>query len=81
MSEKIQHTAASMREKMSSRYGDEIFHKHNKNHTSYRLHCRTHPCNSNTDYEQLVRLNTSTGLVRQFKLQKFRKRLDKGKFH
>ena len=40
MSEKQQHTTASMREKMLSRYGDSLHHKHNKFHHSYRLHCR-----------------------------------------
>lgn len=80
MSEKQQRTAASMREKMLSRYGDELHHKHNKNHTPYRSHCRTHPVqlfNGLIDEDE----NVSTGSLRAFKLRKIRKRLDKGRFH
>ena len=81
MSEKQQHTAASMREKMLERYGEGLHHKHNKNHISYRKHCRSHPVhplnNMHTEEDQ----NTSTGLLREFNLRKTRKRLDKGRFH
>ncbi|MFO3158645.1 hypothetical protein SCR03_08725 [Legionella pneumophila serogroup 1] len=81
MSEKIQHTAARLQEKMSNRYSDGLSHKHNKNHLSYRQHCRSHPCNptNNKDEENIV--NGSTGLLREFNLRKIRKRLDKGRFH
>ncbi|MBA2652929.1 MAG: hypothetical protein H0U73_11765 [Tatlockia sp.] len=79
MSEKQQRTAVSMREKMLNRYGDELHHKHNKNHIPYRSHCRTHPVLVNgTDDEDE---NVSTGSLRAFKLRKIRKRLDKGRFH
>ena len=43
MSEKQQHTAAHMRELMEHRYGDGLYHKHNKMHITYRQHCRSHP--------------------------------------
>ncbi len=81
MSEKTQHTAASLREKMLHRYGDGLDHKHNKNHLSYRQHCKSHPCNQNSDNDEETTLNGSTGLLREFKLRKMRKRLDKGRIH
>ena len=81
MSEKTQHTAASLREKMLNRYGDELHHKHNKNHLPYRQHCRSHPCNLNQEKDDESLLNGSTGLLREFKLRKMRKRLDKGRIH
>lgn len=79
MAEKQQRTAASMREKMLSRYGAEFHHKHDKNHIPYRQHCRSHPnqLSNNLDEE----LNASTGLLRALKLKKVRKRLDKGRIH
>jgi hypothetical protein len=81
MSEKTQHTAASLREKMLTRYGDELYHKHNKNHLLYRQHCRSHPSNQNQEKDEETLLNGSTGLLREFKLRKMRKRLDKGRIH
>jgi hypothetical protein len=81
MSEKMQHTAASLREKMLNRYGDISDHKHNKSHHTYRFHCRSHPCPNNINREDELGLNESTGLVREFKLRKMRKRLDKGRIH
>ncbi len=81
MSERMQHTAASLQEKMASRYDDGLHHKHNKNHLLYRKHYKTHPNSPpyfNTDG---LYLNESTGLIREFKLRKTRKRLDKGRFH
>jgi hypothetical protein len=81
MSEKQQRTAASMREKMLNRYGDELHHKHDKNHISYRKHCRSHPAhllNGTVDEEDR---HVSTGSLRAIKLRKIRKRLDKGRFH
>lgn len=81
MSEKIQHTAASLREKMVNRYGDGLEHKHNKNRHTYRHHYRSHPANNNdTKVEESV-FEGSTGLLREFKLRKMRKRLDKGRIH
>lgn len=77
MSDKIQHTAIALREKMLHRYGDETHHKHNKNHLHYRQHSKSHPCHT----EQPIENNGSTGLVRQFNLRKIRKRLDKGRIH
>lgn len=80
MSEKLQHTAASLREKMISRYSDGLHHKHNKNHLTYRQHFKSHPCNLEKNNEELPQ-NGSTGLIREFKLRKMRKRLDKGRIH
>ena len=81
MSEKTQHTAASLREKMLSRYGDGLHHKHNKLHLPYRKHCRTHPVIPQNGHDKELDVNCSTGLIREFKLRKMRKRLDKGRFH
>lgn len=81
MSEKQQHTVASMREKMLSRYGDGLHHKHNKLHQPYRLHCRSHPNQLTDNSEQIKDINCSTGLLREIKLRKLRKRLDKGRIH
>lgn len=81
MSEKQQHTTANMREKMLHRYGDGLHHKHNKLHHSYRLHCRSHPAQITNGYEKEKDINCPTGNLRQFKLRKVRKRLDKGLIH
>ncbi|CDZ76179.1 hypothetical protein BN59_00445 [Legionella massiliensis] len=81
MSEKQQRTAASMREKMINRYGDGLHHKHDKNHISYRKHCRSHPAQWLNGKEDEEDTNASTGTLRAVKLRKIRKRLDKGRFH
>ncbi|HHF7375386.1 hypothetical protein [Legionella bozemanae] len=83
MPDKIQHTAASLQQKMLARYSDGLHHKHNKHHLEYRQHCRSHPCNQSNGLsnEEEDGLNGSTGLLRQFKLRKMRKRPDKGGFH
>lgn len=81
MSEKQQHTAASMREKMLNRYGDGFHHKHNKNHSLYRLHCRSHPIQRSNGIDEVKDINCSTGLKRIIKLRKFRKQLDKRRIH
>ena len=83
MSEKSQHTAERMREKMINRYGDEHHHKHNKNHKPYRKHFRSHPCKENTEAKSNATEfeSGSTGLLRQFNTKKIRKRVDKGQFH
>ena len=70
MPDKIQHTAASLQQKMLSRYGDGLHHKHNKHHLEYRQHCRTHPCNQNNALDEKDHVNGSTGLLRQFNLKK-----------
>lgn len=80
MSEKLQHTTAHTREKMLNRYGQEVHHKHDKCHHLYRHHYKSHPCKANhisTEPE----INQSTGALREFKLRKVRKRLDKGRIH
>lgn len=81
MSEKIQHTAASLREKMLNRYSDGLDHKHNKNRHPYRHHYRTHPANQIEKVEDESLSEGSTGSIREFKLRKTRKRLDKGRIH
>ncbi|CEG59093.1 hypothetical protein [Legionella fallonii] len=81
MSEKIQHTAAGLREKMLSRYNDGREHKHNKSHLSYRQHWKSHPCTQRDGKDEESVFDGSTGLLRQFKLRKMRKRLDKGRIH
>ena len=83
MSEKQQHTAAHMREQMLNRYGDDLHHKHDKCHNSYRLHSRSHPAHltNGQDQEQKKDVNCSTGLLHVMKLRKLRKRLAKGRFH
>lgn len=82
MTEKLQRTAAELREKMLIRYGDELPHKHNKNHLTFRLHSRSHPSQPHSRIPEVnLDVNSSTGLVREFKLRKMRKRLDKGRYH
>ena len=81
MPEKIQHTAASLQQKMSTRYNDGLHHKHNKHHLEYRKHYRSHPCNQNNDLQEEDSLKGSTGLLREFKLKKIRKRPDRGQVH
>ncbi|RUR10418.1 hypothetical protein [Legionella sp. km772] len=81
MSEKIQHTAASLREKMLNRYSDGLDHKHNKNRHPYRHHYRSHPANQTDKIDDENLFNASTGTIREFKLRKTRKRLDNGRIH
>lgn len=81
MSDKQQGTAASMREKMLSRYGNEIHHKHDKNHIPYRKHFKSHPVQLNNDLGEGETNHISTGAIREYNLRKMRKRLDKGRFH
>lgn len=80
MSEKQQGTSVTMREKMFVRYGDEFHHKHDKNHLPYRKHCKSHPHKTLNGVAD-EGINTSTGLLRELKLRKMRKRLDKGRIH
>ncbi len=80
MPEKTQHTAASLHEKMLTRYNDGLSHKHNKHHLEYRKHFKSHPCNLANGIEK-EELNGSTGLLREFKLKKLRKRMNKGQVH
>lgn len=80
MSEKLQRTAASMRERMLHRYSDGLQHKHNKNHVPYRKHCRSHPVQFDTNLAEME-VGESTGSLRAMKLRKIRKRLDKGRIH
>ncbi|MGQ3889142.1 hypothetical protein ACQUW5_08950 [Legionella sp. CNM-1927-20] len=81
MSEKQQGTAYSMREKMHNRYGDSIYHKHNKNHLPYRKHSRTYPIRSEEHLNEEDTHENLTNLKGTIKLRKIRKRLDKGRYH
>lgn len=81
MTEKQQRTAARTRVKMLHRYGDGLHHKHDKNHNPHRQHCRSHPVQTMNNFDSETSVNCSTGLLRQLKLRKIRKRLDKGRFH
>jgi hypothetical protein len=83
MSEKQQHTAARMRDKMKNKYSDDNHHKHDKLHLSYRMHCRSHPVEIKipAGSNQELSINSSTGLVHLLKLRKVRKRLARGSFH
>lgn len=81
MSDKMQHTASSLREKMLSRYSDGLHHKHNKCHLPYRQHYKSHPSHQGNGIDEELELTGSTGLIREFKLKKMRKRLDKGRIH
>jgi hypothetical protein len=81
MSDKIQHTAAKLQEKMSSRYSDGLHHKHNKHHLEYRQHCKSHPCHQQQSLNKREESGASTGLLRELKLRKIRKRPDKGHVH
>lgn len=78
MSEKQQGTATSMRERMLHRYGDGLYHKHDKNHILYRQHSKSHPVQPSLAENEK---NGSTGELRMIKLRKLRKRLDKGRIH
>jgi len=83
MSEKQQHTAALMRLQMVNRYGDGLHHKHDKCHTHYRQHFRSHPVQlpHESEQEKEKEINCSTGHLREINLRKTRKRFDKGRFH
>lgn len=84
MSERLQRTAASMRETMLNHYDDTLHHKHDKYHLQYRQHWPSHPAKSvkiadGRDIEKGPM--ESTGLIRKRNLQKLRKRFDKNRAH
>lgn len=82
MSERLQHTAAMMREKMLLRYGDVIHHKHDKSHHPYRQHCRSHPVQKPIQPEgDTVNINESTGLVGKQRLHRFSRGLSHVQIH
>lgn len=81
MSEKLQHTTESIRETMMNHYGDEIHHKHDKRHSPFRRHCRSHQRQTALDENSHVTENHRTGLVGLIKLKKFRKRLSRREIH
>lgn len=74
MSEKKQGTTNTTYEKMLGRYGDNIYHKHNKHHGEYRLHYRTHPVQILNTFNEEFEARASTGLVRALKLRRMRTR-------
>ena len=81
MSEKLQHTTAHMRVLMEHRYGDSVYHKHNKDHSAYRLHCKSHPHEKSNSQHKEDELHESTGHLHELGQQKVRKRMAKGRFH
>ena len=74
MSEKQQHTAEGTRETMLSRYGDVHHHKHDKRHTLYRFHCRSHLEQHTNSFLQHEKINSAHKEKRILILQKNRKR-------
>lgn len=51
-----------MKEKMKRRYGDEIKHKHNKDHLEYRQHEKTYPLQKNMEDDlenEIIDINKS----------------------
>lgn len=81
MSDKQQGTTQGTRETMLNHYGNEFHHKHDKRHSPYRLHNRSHD-------KQVVDLkceetnnNHPTGLIRLINTKKFRKQLAKRMIH
>lgn len=83
MSERMQRTSKSMSESMLNRYPDGLHHKHDKNHKSYRMHSKTHPCehpNFLKEYSE-ERKEGGTGLLKKLKMRKTRTRFDKGQIH
>lgn len=81
MSEKQQHTAAWTQAAMLNRYGTTYHHKHDKRHTSYRFHCRSHLDQHKMTMLQHRKINgiDPVGLLNIF--QKTRKRLEKIMYH
>ncbi|MCX7115176.1 MAG: hypothetical protein NTW08_04650 [Gammaproteobacteria bacterium] len=81
MSERKQHTAASMREKMAIHYGEEFHHKHNKNHLIYPPHHRPKLANALASTELMETEIWQTDFNRKERLRKMQRRLAKPHFH
>lgn len=81
MSERMQHTCTFMHKEMSHRYGDQYIHKHDKRHSRYRAHWRTHPIHIMQKEEQLEVIKNPKFLFRAKKKEKLMKRLAKASFH
>lgn len=81
MSEKKQGTAFNMHQRMFNRYGDVYYHKHNKDHSQFRMHYRTHPVEIPDFFSSDTETHYSTGLLRAMKLRRMRKRANKGAIH
>lgn len=84
MSERIQRTAATMRETMHARYDDGLHHKHDKCHLPYRLHWPSHPASTVqlvNGLDQKKEVHASTGTIREKNLKKTRLRIVKHRIH
>ena len=81
MSEKLQHTAATMRETMLHRYDDGLHHKHNKCHLPYRRHCRSHPSQLTNGHDLNREENESIGVIYEKIPKKSRLRIVKLRIH
>lgn len=81
MTEKIQHTSARLQQKMNTRYGDGLHHKHDKRHQNYPHQGRSHPVMPSINFENDESLVGSTGLLRKFNLKHLRKRSNNKKVH
>ena len=81
MSERTQHICVIMQDQMSHRYGDEYLHKHDKRHTNYRRHWKTHPVTTQPKQEQPDGKRFSENLLRTKGKRKIWKRLAKISFH
>jgi hypothetical protein len=82
MSERLQGTASGLRDRMQKRYDDGFHHKHDKSHTPYRLHCRSHPVQKpDNGMSEEHEPYSSTGQVREINLRKFSRGLAKARIH
>lgn len=81
MSERQQHTAAHMREKMLAHYGDLVHHKHNKNHLLNPPHHRSKLANTLVASSEEVLNGWQMSFSRKTKLRKMQRRLAKLNFH
>lgn len=83
MSEREQRTAAKMRSKMLTYYGEEHYHKHNKNHLHNPPHKKIQVFLTLNKPSELLTEDSkwSAKSIQDFKGRKTRKRLDKGDFH
>jgi len=83
MSDKLQHTTASMRIKMIAKYGTEHHHKHDKLHSPYRLHWKSHPVQKINVAGVEMKVKEPSEFVPDFNVhvQKTRIRLRRGSYH
>ena len=84
MSDRIQRTAATMRETMLNRYDDGFHHKHDKYHLPYRMHWPSHPRNTkqlSNGHEQTIEPNKSMSALGKKIVKKTRLRIVKHRIH